>query len=78
MSKPSYALPDRNALAFTLRELRRERSSHTQESISALLGVSRGTVANWEVALSEPTIEALNAMLAEYGYQLVARPKSKR
>ena len=47
--------------AHRLKELRKEKNM-TQVQLAELLGVSKGTVAMWEIGKREPNFETLNAL----------------
>jgi len=76
--KPVFNLTSSDAFVQTLRTLRNDYSRYTQHEVCELLGVSRGTIANWETGVAEPAVHTMIALLALYGYELVARPKRKR
>lgn len=77
MRKPTYVIGSSVDLIDALRALR-AKSGHTQADISQIVGCSRPTIAAWETAQSEPSVQSIVDLLAIYGYDLIVRPRRKR
>jgi DNA-binding XRE family transcriptional regulator len=66
-SDVSYSLRNRSLLAARCREVRREHLALTQREWAAMLGVSPGTVARWEVGGGGPSLRMIRSMAGASG-----------
>jgi transcriptional regulator with XRE-family HTH domain len=57
-----HSLRNRSILAARCREVRRERLALTQREWAAMLGVSPGTVARWEIGGGGPSLRMIRSM----------------